>query len=261
MALKKDLELIHGKTWTEILRWEWKDQIVRKPITGFAWPNGTARITAVGHDLVNGWRSAVTGLPKMPISASDPNKIKDDEYHPATVISDDIIEFNDTNASEFKAYTSGGFLQYNTPVDLTDQSVRMMIKDKQGEYNLLKVASITTGIAGDTKPTAAGVDGGVTWEATTPADDVATHEWVAGATYAVDDVIDTKSMLFLTVGNGRIVVNDTDKTITLSVDAQLIAGFTWTKGFYDVEAFSSDATPIVTLLQFGKITVGKEVTK
>ena len=259
MALKEDIELIQGKTYNSILRWE-TDPIVRKAITGsgITWPAGTARIEATGHGLVNGWRCALTGLKSLPINALDPNDIKDKEYHQATVISSDIIEFNDVNASDFKVWTAGGFLQYNTPVNLSNISARMSIKAKLGEYNLLKCVSITTGIAGDTKPEAAGTDGGVVWEETT---DVATKEWIAGATYAVNDVIDTKSLLFLTVGNGRIAVDNALKTITRTVSASDIAALTWKKAHYDFEAFTSDAIPVVTLLASGSITVTQEVTK
>lgn len=257
--LKEDIELIQGKTYSSILRWE-TDPIVRKAISGFTWPSGTARITAVGHGLVNGWRAAVTGLKAMPLlNALDPNDIKDKEYHQATKIDDDIIEFNDVNASEFKPWVSGGVLQYNTPVSLANISARMSIKAVKGEYNLLRCAAIDTGIAGTTKPTGPGPDGGVLyWEETTLP---ATKEWIAGATYAVNDVIDTKALLFLTVGNGRIAVDNALKTITRTISASDIAALTWKNAFYDFEAFSSDATPVVALLAQGKVTVAKENTK
>ena len=263
MATKDDdIELIQGKTYSKILRWE-TSPVVRKAIStpGIEWPSGTARITAIGHDLINGWRCAVTGLKSMPLlNALDPNNIKDSEYHQATVISPNIIELNDVNASEFKAWVSGGFLQYNTPVNLANIAARMSVKAVKGEYNLLKCS--VGGVAGSVKPDAAGVDGAVTWVATTPAaDDVATKEWIAGATYSVNDVVDTKSLLFLTVGNGRIAVDNTLKTITITLSASDIAALTWKTGFYDLEAFSSDATPVVTLLASGKITVVKEQTK
>ena len=36
------------------------------------------------------------------------------------------------NSADYKAYVSGGFLQYLTPVDLTSYTARMQIKDKVG---------------------------------------------------------------------------------------------------------------------------------
>lgn len=263
MANERDLKLILGKTFSDVIRWGLTAPVVRKPIvgTGVTWPNGTARIEATGHGLVNGWPVAVTGLKTMPaLNALDPNKIRDSEYHPATVISPDIIELNDVNASEFKAWVSGGFIQYHTPVSLATMSARMSVKARQGESNLLRCSAITTGIAGATKPEAAGVDGGVTWAATAPPL-VATKEWVAGATFAVNDVIDTKSLLFLTVGNGRIAIDDALKTISRTIAASHIAGLSWKSGYYDIEAFTSDATPVVTLLEYGKITISTENTK
>lgn len=263
MANERDLKLVLGKTFADVIRWGLTVPVVRKPITGtgVTWPSGTARIEATGHGLVNGWPVAVTGLKSMPaLNALDPNKIRESEYHQATVLSPDLIELNDVNASEFKPWVSGGFIQYNTPVSLANVSARMSVKAKQGESNLLKCVAITTGIAGDTKPEVEGVDGGVTWEFTDPPD-VATKEWIAGATYAVNDVVDTKSLLFLTVDNGRIAIDDALKTITRTVAASHIAGLAWRTGHYDIEAFTSDATPIVTLLEYGKITVSTENTK
>jgi hypothetical protein len=134
----------------------------------------------------------------------------------------------------------------------------MAVKAVQGEKNLLRCSAITTGITSSTKPTGPGVDGGVTWEETT---NVATKEWIAGATYQVNDVVDTKALLFLTVGNGRIAVDTALKTITRTISASDIAVLEWTKGHYDFEAFSNDATPVVERLAWGTITVGTENTK
>ena len=254
MALKsRDIQLIQGKTWVDVLRWELPSPIVYKPISsvGLVAP---MRLGVIGHGLVNGWNVAITGLKDLDTVAND---IRDKDYHQATVIDANTIDINDINAAAFKAYVSGGYIQYNTPKDLTGYTARMSVKSKQGEYNLL--ICTVAGTSGTTEPTAPGKDGAVlTWASTTLP---ATKEWLPGTAYSLNDVIDTKSLLFLTVGNGRIAVDNSLKTFTRTLSASDIAAQTWTKGYYDLEAVSPDATPIVTLLGYGKISIATEDTK
>lgn len=255
MTLKPNmLELIQGKTFTDILRWE-TAPIVYKPISGIL-QSAPARVTANGHGMPNGWRCAVTTVKGMTEINATANSIRESDYHQGTVIDVNTIDINDINAAGFKAYTSGGILQYNTPKVLTGYKARMAIKSVAGEYNLLICTS--GGAAGTTKPEAAGVDGGVTWEATTLP---ATKEWIAGATYAVNDVIDAEALLFLTTENSRIAIDVANFTITRTISAADIAAQTWKKGYYDLELVSPDGTPVVTLLDFGTATIGKENTR
>ena len=131
MAATKDLVIQQGKTFALILRWE-TEPIIYRPITAIQ-QAAPARLDVAGHGAPDGWRAAVTNVKGMTeINAVDPVKVRDSEYHPVTVISADIIEFNDINAAGFKAYVSGGYLQYNTPVDLSGFTAQMEIKDKVG---------------------------------------------------------------------------------------------------------------------------------
>ena len=182
------------------------------------------------------------------LNVADPSRIRDDEYHQVTVIDANTIEFNDVNAAAFKAYTSGGYLQYNTPADLTGYTARMAIKAKAGESNLLNCT--VGGVAGTVKPTAVGKDGAVTWIAATTG--TPATAWVAGATYAINDVIDTTDLLRLTTENGRIAIDTSAKTITLTVSAADTALMAWKRGEYDLEMVSSDVVPVIKSL-FGEI--------
>lgn len=129
MAERKDLTIQQGKTFPQVVRWE-VSPVVYKPITGIS-QTAPARITAVGHDVAEGWRIAVVSVKGMTaINAGDP--VKDKDYHPATVIGADTIDLNDVNAANFKAYTSGGYVQYNTPASLAGFAARMKIKNKIG---------------------------------------------------------------------------------------------------------------------------------
>jgi hypothetical protein len=127
---KQDLEIVQGKTYQMVFHWEEKP-IVYKPITGVL-QSAPVRITAVGHGLKSGWRAAVTNVKGMTEINAEANNIKDADYHAITVVDVDSIEMNDINAAGFKAYASGGILQYNSPVDLTGFTARMVIKNKVG---------------------------------------------------------------------------------------------------------------------------------
>ena len=130
MAASKDIVIQQGRTFSLVLRWE-TSQIIYKPITAIT-QAAPARLTVTGHGAPDGWRAAVVSVKGMTeINAeNDPPSAAD--YHPVTVLDANTVEFNDLNAADFKVYTSGGYLQYNTPHDLAGYTGRMKIKDKVG---------------------------------------------------------------------------------------------------------------------------------
>ena len=147
MAASKDLVFTQGKTFTLALRWE-TIPIIYRPVTGIA-QSAPARLTVPAHGCPDGWRAAVTGVKGMSEINGEANKLKDTDYHIVTVIDVDTIEFNEVNAAGFKAYVSGGHLQFNTPVDLTGATARMTVKDKVGGRVLHSLTTENGGIAID----------------------------------------------------------------------------------------------------------------
>jgi hypothetical protein len=87
----------------------------------------------------------------------------------------------------------------------------------------------------------------------TPAD-------LAGATarMTIKDKIGGVVILSLTTENNRIVLNNTDKTIMLTISAIDTAALTASKGVYDLELVSSSG--VVTALLTGAVIINKEVT-
>lgn len=148
MATSQDLKIVKGKTFPKVVRWE-AEPIVYKPITGIA-QTAPVRITCPSHGALAGWRAAVTNVKGMVEINGEPNAMRDRDYHPVTVVDPDTLEFNDVNAAGFKPYISGGYLQYNTPVDLTGFTARMAIKDKVGGTVLLSLTTENGGIVIDT---------------------------------------------------------------------------------------------------------------
>ena len=254
--IKKDLTILQGRTFSYPLKWE-IEPIVYKPITGIT-QAAPCVVTAVGHGLPDGWRVAIVSVKGMTqINASNPPK--DSEYVVAKVLTADTIELNTVNAAEYKPYASGGYVQYNTPQDLTSYVARMSIKDKispttamlwtastvypAGFHVLTSDGTVLKAAIGGTsdvvEPTAVGVDGTVTWE-------------------AVSSFSGSRELMSLTTTNLRILIDNTTKTIKLDIDALDTATITWRKGIYDLELESPSG--VVTALMYGNVTVTNEVT-
>ena len=149
----RDIEIKQGKTFSLLLLWQ-REPIIRKAITGISYASGAPRLTVIGHGCPDGFDAAVTLVkaPKQINAANTPPR--DSDYHKVTVIDANTVEFNevdpvDHNGNEWPAYTSGGFLQYFTPVDLTGYTARMAIKDKKGGTVLMSLTTENGRIAID----------------------------------------------------------------------------------------------------------------
>lgn len=132
-----DLDVIQGKTFSEVLRWEQPTITMKKfdasasnvPIVQLA----PLRLKVTGHGMPDGWAFHITNVEGMvqlnssPTSA-DPNrrlgfvarKIDADVIEVLELILDgaDIIQ-REVNAAGFSAYTGGGYIEYALPVDLS----------------------------------------------------------------------------------------------------------------------------------------------
>jgi hypothetical protein len=135
---KHDITIAMGKTLVKTLRWE-APPIIYRPITGIT-QSAPVTITCPTHGVPTGWRVAVVSVKGMTdINAENtPPKAKD--YHKASAVDGDTLTINDINSSGYKAYTTGGYVQYNTPVDMTGFTARMQIKDRVGGTVLLDVS-------------------------------------------------------------------------------------------------------------------------
>lgn len=142
MATKQTLNITRGKTLSLVIRWELETPVVSKPITAISLASGFPRLTAAGHGAPPGWRGYVTGVQGMRQINAENNPPRTSDYHEATVVDENTVEFNgwnpvDDNGREWSAYTSGGFFKYNTPKDLSGQTIRVKVKDRIGGTVLL----------------------------------------------------------------------------------------------------------------------------
>lgn len=134
-----DLVIQQGKTFNKVLRWE-SPPIIYKPITAIV-QQAPVSITCPSHEIPDGWRVTVVSVRGMTQINAPNNPPKDKDYVKATVVDANTIELNTVNAADYKAYTSGGYVQFNTPTDMNGYTARMSIKDKIGGTVLL---SLTT---------------------------------------------------------------------------------------------------------------------
>jgi hypothetical protein len=124
------LEILQGKTFSHVFRAE-ESPIVYKAITAIT-KAAPAVVTATGHGLIDGWPAAIVSVVGMKQINAEDAPPKDRDYHPCTYLDANSVSFNDINSAEFTAYISGGYLQYNTPTDLSVSTAAMKIRDKVG---------------------------------------------------------------------------------------------------------------------------------
>ena len=125
----KEILIERGKLFTMVVRWE-TEPIVRKAITAISLASGAPRLTIPSHGIPDGWKGEVYGVEGM-------KPINDVGEQSLTVIDANTIELNkvtptDDNGKMWPAYTSGGFIQFNTPKDIANYTPVIDFKDKVG---------------------------------------------------------------------------------------------------------------------------------
>ena len=148
------LTIRKGKTFTHLLRYG-VEPFIYKAITEIQ-QSAPVRIKAVGHGLVNGWPVAVVSAGGMTQLNAENDPPEPPEFQQATVVDADYIELNRVNASRFKLYTSGGYLQFYTPIDLAGGTARMVVKTKVDGDTI--ASSVAAHITDGALPIAAALD-------------------------------------------------------------------------------------------------------
>lgn len=146
MATKKTLNIVRGKTLRLVIRWE-TTPVVSKAITAISLASGFPRLAVASHGIPNGWRGYVVSVQGMKQINAENNPPRSSDYKELTVIDANTLELNgivpiDDSGREWPAYTAGGFVQFNTPKDLTGQTIRVKIKDRVGGTVLLSTEAV-----------------------------------------------------------------------------------------------------------------------
>jgi len=135
--VKLNFKVYQGSTFREVLRWESSTKTYT-PITQIT-KTAPVVVTAAAHGLPAGWRAKVTGVVGM-------KEINDSEnYRVATSTTTDTVTFNAVNGTGYTTYTSGGVLEYNTPVDLANYMARMQIRPTLASTTIIQELTTSNG--------------------------------------------------------------------------------------------------------------------
>jgi hypothetical protein len=117
-------KIYQGSTFLETLRWE-SETKQYVPISAITNAAPCVITTTAAHTIPLNWRVRVTGVNGM----KDINNISTDSYYLVTSKTTNTITLNQINSASFSAYTSGGIIEYNTPVPLNYYTARMQIRE------------------------------------------------------------------------------------------------------------------------------------
>ena len=137
---KLSYKVYQGSTFQETYRWESQTKIY-VPIQSISKSAPCIVTTQEPHNLPLGWRFKVVGAGGM-------KEINTSEYYTATDTTGTTgttIEINQVNSLQYTTYTSGGIVEYNSPVDLTGYKARMQVRKTIGSEDIIYQASSTTG--------------------------------------------------------------------------------------------------------------------
>lgn len=131
MSAKKiayyDFEVGAGATFQPVFRWG-TDELISKAITAITQAAG-AVVSCAAHGVPDGWPVAVVSAKGMTEANATRYPPRGADWHAATVVTSGTVQLNDLNTADFPAYTSGGFLVWNTPVDLAAVKATLTIRD------------------------------------------------------------------------------------------------------------------------------------
>lgn len=136
---KLNFKIYQGATFNEVLRWE-SSVKVYAPITDIT-KSAPLVVTAPAHGVPVEWRVKFTNIAGM----TDLNS--DSTYHQVSATTSDTLTINSLNSLGFKAYTTGGVIEYNKPVDMSGYTARMQIRAKlDSPDTILELTTENSGI-------------------------------------------------------------------------------------------------------------------
>ena len=137
---KLNYKVYQGSTFNELYRWE-SETKVYEPITAISKSAPCVITTQNPTQIPVGWRARVVGAGGM----REVNQPNPDDYYIVTGATGSTVTFNQVNSLQYTAYTSGGVLEYNQPVDLTGYNARMQIRETVDSDVVLHEATTQNG--------------------------------------------------------------------------------------------------------------------
>lgn len=134
---KVNFKIYQGSTFLEVLRYESATKVYVDISAAFN--DAPFVVTANNHGMVAGWRCKLSNLGGM----TEANNL---DYIVASSVTNNDVTFNSVNAAGFKAYTSGGILEYNAPVNLAGMTARMQIREKLTSTTVIQELTTENGM-------------------------------------------------------------------------------------------------------------------
>lgn len=137
---KLNYKVYQGSTFQETYRWESQTKVY-VPISDISKSAPCTITTSTNSNIPVGWRFRVTGV----LGMKEINNTDTDSYYLATGVSGATVTINQVNSTGYTTYTSGGILEYNQPVDLTQYSARMQIRETVDSTSVIYEATSAAG--------------------------------------------------------------------------------------------------------------------
>lgn len=138
---KVDLQIVQGDDFAWAFRWYNEDRKVYRNVT--AVPQlAPIRLTIAGHGIPDGWRVTPANFGGM-------KELNDVGEQVCRLVDANTVELNAVNGAGFKAYTSGGTLEFFEPFDLAGYTARMQVRAKIADTTTLLDLTSPAGIVLD----------------------------------------------------------------------------------------------------------------
>lgn len=138
---KINYKIYQGSTFEEAFRWESETKVYHE-ITAIAKSAPCVISLTQVPQMPIGWRVRVVGVNGM----KEINNTGDGYYIVTNVNSiDKTVELNQVNSMSYTTYTSGGVVEYGAPVDLTNYSARMQIRESIDSSTIIHSATTENG--------------------------------------------------------------------------------------------------------------------
>lgn len=121
---KINYKIYQGSTFEEVLRWE-SETKKYAPLSAISKAAPCVITTSGPHQVPLNWRIRVVGAGGM----KEINSASEEHYYLATSVTTNTLTLNQVNSLNYTTYTSGGIIEFNTPVDLTGYTAQMQIRE------------------------------------------------------------------------------------------------------------------------------------
>ena len=254
------LTIQSGADHTEVVRYE-SDAVGFVAISGIT-RSAPASVSAVSHGLKTGWKVAIVDVKGMTQLNAKSNPPRDSDKFSITSTGTDTLTLDGVSSFGYGAYVSGGAIRYQIPVDLTGATARMHIVDKWTPIargvSYPRVDS-TAYVVGDVMHVAVGTHYICTVAGTSDASEPADLTTDGTVTWALHPTFNgTTAYVVLTTGNGAIVIDETEYTITWALDDAISSAATWTSAIAQLEV---EISGVVHRVKEYDITLTRETTR